>query len=112
MSTKPTEEIAVPPVKSKRGGARVGAGRPVKAHVTVADGTPALDFLTQVFESDTVPLPLRIKAAALVVSATVARPGADKLGKRATALANARELSASGGIFSAGRSPLSVVGKP
>ena len=101
-----------PPVKGKRGGARAGAGRPVKAHVTVPNGTPALDFLTRVYESDSVPMPLRIRAAGLVVGATVAKPGAEKLGKKAKRQLDAEAVVAEGSAFAPGRPPLSVVGRP
>jgi hypothetical protein len=79
--------------KSKgRGGARPGAGRPVKAHLEVAADTSAIDFLTKCFQSASLPMPLRIRSAAVVVSATVARPGAEKTGKRARALLEAEDL--------------------
>ncbi|MGN6525797.1 MAG: hypothetical protein ACTHL8_05365 [Burkholderiaceae bacterium] len=94
-----TDEAAL----KKRGGARPGAGRPVKAHLDVEPGTEALDFLRRVFESSSVPMPLRVTAARAVVAATIGRPG--DVGKKAAASARAAELMAAGGPFSPRRPP-------
>jgi hypothetical protein len=94
----------------KRGGARAGAGRPAKAHVVVAETAEALDFLAQVYRSSSVPMPLRIRAAGIVVGATVARPAAEAaLGKKAQALIAAADAVKAGSTFAPGRPPLSVV---
>jgi hypothetical protein len=97
------------PTPKKRGGARPGAGRPVKAHVVVEPGTPALDFLTAVYTSASVPLPLRITAARAVVAATVERPG--EKGKKVTRAERAAELCAgAGGPFMLRKPPRLVSG--
>jgi hypothetical protein len=95
--------------KATHGGKRANSGRKVRTHVEVVPGTPALDFLKQVYESPTVPLPLRIASAKAVVAATVQRPGADRIGKREQQQLDAQALAKSGGIFSQGRPPNNVL---
>ena len=94
----------------KRGGARKGAGRPVKAHATAAPDAGSLDFLAQVYRSSSVPMPLRIRAAIAHAGFTNAKPAATpKLGKKEQRLLDAEQQVAAGGSFAPGRPPLVVV---
>jgi len=106
MASEITTDATTAPAaakKSARGGARAGAGRKVRAHVEVVPGIPALDFLKQVYESSSVPLPLRIASAKAVVAATVARPGgADRIGKKLAQQLACEEAHEPGGVFAPG----------
>jgi len=113
----PGSDTTAPAVKktTTHGGKRANSGRKVRPHVEVVKGTPALDFLTQVYESPSVPLPLRLAAAKAVVAATIARPGAEREGKKARQQRLCDEAylpggsSAPGGKFAPSRPPANVV---
>ena len=96
--------------KLGRGGARAGAGRPVKNPIVIEPDAEALAFLKACYLSGAVPMPLRIRAAGIIVSATVARPSQpEKIGKKAQRLIDAEEACGPGTKFGPGRKPLHVV---
>ena len=100
------------PVKGKRGGARVGAGRPCKTIDVPADADP-LVYLQALMVSKISPEPLRLKAAiALAAYKHAKRGAAAALGKKEQKLQHAHDLASQGGTYSSGRPPLSVVRKP
>lgn len=110
MVTTENDKPAAPAPVKKRGGARAGAGRPVKNPVVIEPDAEALAFLKACYLSGQVPMPLRIRAAGIVVAATVARPAQpEKLGKKEKRQAVAEELFKAGGRFSPRAPPLHVV---
>jgi hypothetical protein len=101
----------VPQVKPKRGGARAGAGRRVKAIDVPVDVDP-LDYLQALMTSKSSPEPLRLKAAVALAAYRHPKQAAKaSLGKKEQKLRDAEEFMAEGGRFSPGRPPLAVVGR-
>jgi len=110
MASSNTTAVTAP--KKPRGGVRAGAGRKIKNPVTIEPDADAIAFLKACYLSGEVPMPLRIRAASVIITATVARPAQpEKIGKKAQRLIEAAEAVKPGMTFAPGRPPLAVVAR-
>jgi hypothetical protein len=91
---------------------KLGEARPdidiptIKESMSRGDAMP-LEFVLQIMNNPTVPMPIRREMAALALPYTCTKPGSRKISSKEAAAERAKE--AGNGFFSPSRPPLNVV---
>ncbi len=99
-----------PATPKKRGGARVGAGRPHRVIAVPEDLADPLVYLQALMVSKSSPETLRLKAAIALAVYKHPRVGTNVApGKKEQKLLDAAEATKPGSQYAPGRAPLSVV---